>query len=497
MIPLFANPSFVEVIAMRHALLLASAFLALVAFAATPAGATPSLSIGSVAATPGTPKDLPITLVNGASVVALQFDVAFDGTKADGGVAHAGPALTTTHEVSSSLQNAGTVNARVSVVVLSQSNVDEVIPEGVIVLVPLTLHVGVMGDVAATLADVEMVTAPDSLACSDFSGSTPCPKTGGTVTVAATCVVGDLFAAVPAGQPPAPACTGDGAVTLADFVVARREVLKAPASRCPRDVTCGNLAPGHIACASLTAPNPPSNFCHDPEPDGTPAAFNTQDVVLIRRLVARTIRLSCLACGAEAAAPSPAFTPGDAAPRQAPDGRLDIADVVVALRDSVGLDVPAHDELLRLDVAPATRSAGVASAQGNAVIDISDVVLLLRGAVGLERIEWPERSLAVRLQSPTPHVAFAVRVGGWPAWAEVLGARASECGADDDAGLDTSREFVAVTCAGDGTRQAGPMDLAVIRYRGPSVDPSRLSLASELINEQLSTVTANVELATP
>ena len=480
---------------MRHAVIFAACLMALASFAATPAGATPNLSIGSVSATPGTPKDVPVTLVNGASVVALQFDVAFDGTKADAGTAHAGPALTTTHEVSSNVQNAGTVNARVSVVVLSQTDVDQVIPEGVIVLVPLTLHVGVTGVVAATLADVEMVTAPDALACSDFSGATPCPKTGGTVTAAAACVVGDLFAAVPAGQPPAPACTGDGAVTLADFVVARREVLKPLASRCPRDVTCGNLFPGHIACASQTAPNPPSNFCHDAEAEGTAAAFNSQDVVLIRKLVARTIRISCLACGVQTAAPGLAFTPGDAAPRGAPDGRLDIADVVVALRDSVGLDVPPEAELLRLDVAPATRSAGVASAEGNGAIDISDVVLLLRGAVGLERIEWPERSVAVRLQSPTSHVAFAARIGGWPEWAEVLGARAPECGSDDDAGLDLASGYVAVTCAGDGSRQAGPMDLAVIRYRGPRVDASRLSLESELVDGDLATVTANVSLA--
>jgi hypothetical protein len=79
---------------------------------------------------------------------------------------------------------------------------------------------------------------------------------------------------------------------------------------------------------------------------------------------------------------------GDTAPAGAPDGRVDVADVVRGLRFAVGLDVPSLEEQRRADVAPADVTPGPPDvARPRAVapprVDVADVVLTLRAAVGL------------------------------------------------------------------------------------------------------------------
>ena len=74
--------------------------------------------------------------------------------------------------------------------------------------------------------------------------------------------------------------------------------------------------------------------------------------------------------------------PGDIAPMPNGDGRVDVGDVVIALRASVGLETLTGDALVRGDVAPGTRSGNVHSVTGDGVIDIGDVVVLLDASVG-------------------------------------------------------------------------------------------------------------------
>ena len=83
---------------------------------------------------------------------------------------------------------------------------------------------------------------------------------------------------------------------------------------------------------------------------------------------------------------------GDVAPTGG-DDMVDIADVVRALRASVGLDSLGEAELHDGDVSPARRAGELLIVTGNGILDVADVVLLLRAAVGLERLAWPERRL--------------------------------------------------------------------------------------------------------
>ena len=88
------------------------------------------------------------------------------------------------------------------------------------------------------------------------------------------------------------------------------------------------------------------------------------------------------------------FAWGDVAPRVAPNGAIDIGDVVEELRYSVGLDTPSVPQLHEADVAPATIVPGppeVATPRlvQPPAVDITDVVLLLRASVGLTRFTAP------------------------------------------------------------------------------------------------------------
>lgn len=81
---------------------------------------------------------------------------------------------------------------------------------------------------------------------------------------------------------------------------------------------------------------------------------------------------------------------------------VDVSDVVLLLRWSVGLDAPSPAGLVQGDVAPApivdgARVPPIARPQGDGAIDVSDVVLALRRVVDLTRfrdcapLPWCER----------------------------------------------------------------------------------------------------------
>lgn len=88
------------------------------------------------------------------------------------------------------------------------------------------------------------------------------------------------------------------------------------------------------------------------------------------------------------------FLFGDGSPRGALDGIVDVADAVLSLRASVGLEVLTPAELDALNVSPASIVTGVpdvATPTGASprVVDVSDTVLILRTAVGLARLAPP------------------------------------------------------------------------------------------------------------
>lgn len=89
------------------------------------------------------------------------------------------------------------------------------------------------------------------------------------------------------------------------------------------------------------------------------------------------------------------FIWGDIAPVAAPDGRVDVGDVVTALRMSVGLEPINAEQAIRANVAPAdmTPASPAPFATPNlsapGVIDVGDVVLLLRSCVGVVMFPQP------------------------------------------------------------------------------------------------------------
>jgi hypothetical protein len=432
--------------------------LALAALLLAPAAwAVPALTIGTASGAPGAVVNVPVTFTNDSGVTALQFDVLFDSAKITAvGTPAEGTALANTdHEVDSNLVSAG----RFRVLVLSNSLA--VIPSGQLVVIPFTLSgsVATGSSVALTLADVEMVEG-NALVVAGTS-------THGQINVQATgCAVpGDV----------APDGVGSGTVTLVDFVIARRKATGALAQN-SHDALCGNVFPGAVACTPTSGK---IRWCPAPNSTGNPIGLG--DVVVIRRLVAQTHTISCVACGPQVTGVT--RVAGDVAPRGSGDGRLDIGDVVLALRASVGLE-PVGGEISLADVAPARRESGSTLADGNGAVDVSDVVLLLRAAVGLESLAWPQRSLEVRLPSETPRVAYSVRVAGWPAFATLGGVSAAEC-AGDDAGLDVAGDRWALTCASDPAVTTAAGTLATVTYTGPLVPASALSVESSVVGPAL------------
>ena len=73
---------------------------------------------------------------------------------------------------------------------------------------------------------------------------------------------------------------------------------------------------------------------------------------------------------------------GDLAPVPGGDGVVNVGDVIVALRISVGLEPVTADALARGDVAPGVRTGSTHRVIGDGQIDIGDVVVLLQASTG-------------------------------------------------------------------------------------------------------------------
>lgn len=82
---------------------------------------------------------------------------------------------------------------------------------------------------------------------------------------------------------------------------------------------------------------------------------------------------------------------GDVAPGGAPDGRVDVSDVVWALRATVGLEAPTEEQLRRGDVAPFDDEIVhvVPWSEETPALDVTDVVTILRASVGLVTLGEP------------------------------------------------------------------------------------------------------------
>ncbi|MEM7245586.1 MAG: thrombospondin type 3 repeat-containing protein [Acidobacteriota bacterium] len=85
------------------------------------------------------------------------------------------------------------------------------------------------------------------------------------------------------------------------------------------------------------------------------------------------------------------FTWGDLAPAGAPDGRVDVGDVVALLRRAVGTLPVTDDDLRRGNVSPTITELELLAPDPAApeIIDIADVVQVLRIAVGLDVFASP------------------------------------------------------------------------------------------------------------
>ena len=427
--------------------------LAAMSMLASSVVAAPALRVGTVSGVPGATVNVPLTFTNDSSITGIQFDIVFDAAKITAvGTPTEGTALSSTdHELDSNLVSAGRFR------VLVYSNSLAVIPSGQLVVIPFTLSgsVATGTSVALTLSDVEMVEANALVVAGTASH--------GQINVQASgCdVLGDI----------APDGVGNGAVSLADFVLARRKA-SGTVTQNSRDALCGNVYPGTVVCTPVGGK---IRWCADPNSTGNPISLG--DAVVLRRVVAQTHEFSCVACAGQSAGIT--RVAGDLAPRGIGDGRLDIGDVVLALRTSVGLE-PITAETTLGDVAPARHAPDATMADGNGIVDIGDVVLLLRAAVGLERLAWPERVLEARMEVATPRVAFTVRVSGWPQFAQVLRVSAPEC-SGEDSGLDSAGDRWAVTCATDPSVVETSGTLATVTYVGPRVAVGALSVDSAVV----------------
>ncbi len=271
---------------------------------------------------------------------------------------------------------------------------------------------------------------------------------------ACECVFGDI----------APDGVGNGTTSLSDFLLARSKLLQRVATNA-RDTTCGDVSPGTFTCQPGAQTG---HWCRTG--DGN---FTLGDGLKIRQLVLQIIEISCTACPTQVAQLDRRVA-GDIVPAGAPDGAVGIGDVVVALRWSVGLDVPTADEQLRADVAPALQRGDVVEPTGNGRVDIADVVVMLRASVGLHRIEWPERSLDLHLELPLGSEGFQVSATGWPAWASATQVLSPACEAAAGDGFDVSGDRLALAC---GTESGATGVDVTLRYRGITpLDPSSLAL---------------------
>ena len=335
-----------------------------------------------------------------------------------------------------------------------------------------TLHVSVTARRSYTDPVSNVTTLYESIKLPQFIGSdgngdgtletSYPPEVAVTTPGPGPCVEGDVH----------PNGVGNGAVSLADFVLARRKVL-GTVSINDRDRTCGDVHPGAYACQPA---GQAGRWCSAPN-----ALFQQGDAVLIRRRVSGTTTFACTGCpqAARGATPGELRRPGDLTPRGATDGALAINDVVLALRMSVGLESPTPDELRRADVAPADRGSGATEPIGDGRLDVGDVVLMLRATVGLETLRWPVRRVKARMIDALDFSAFQVRVSGWPAWAEPEPGYLPHVAGCDDVPQDVIGDTWGGLCDLGGTSLQGPVDLFSFQYRGAEpVDPSALTVVA-------------------
>lgn len=285
---------------------------------------------------------------------------------------------------------------------------------------------------------------------------------GGIAEPPSSCVQGDI-------DPP----SGDDRVTLRDAYVAWR-MLRGGWERDGREIACGDLWPGYLTCGFGGAF---SRIAWCPDGDGY---FTLGDAKIITLMVLGILTIDCDDCHAEDRAAQPVL-PGDLAPAGAPDGVVDVADAVRALRLSVGLDVSGDEDLRRGDVMPAHPGAASLVVDGNDVVDIADVVGLLRAAVGLQTMQWPERLVTVPLDgADLASVGTAVTLVGWPAWAEPVGGFSDAC--PDRTELLVGADAWGFACMNDGGLSA-PEPAVTFVYRGPdAVDPASLGVRAEVLS---------------
>lgn len=248
---------------MSPRLLLPQVLASLALLAAGAAQAQPRLSAGSATGAPGSEVVVPLHHAGDGSVVALQLDVSHDAVHLVPGTARAGFALgAADHEVHGEPVAPG----RYRVLVFSRTNAS--LPDGIVVELPFTIDEGAPeGDLSVSFATSELVDGA-ALAVA------PTALDGGTISVVG-CLPGDVF----------PVGVGDAAVTLADDVQARREVAAGGDSG-GRYLSCGDAAPGSVACDSAS----PRHWCLGGGGDGS---FDEADLTAIRRLAAGTLRPSC------------------------------------------------------------------------------------------------------------------------------------------------------------------------------------------------------------
>lgn len=281
--------------------------------------------------------------------------------------------------------------------------------------------------------------------------------------------LGDIF----------PSGSGDSSTDLRDFVEGRRKNLGISGTD-DRDTVAGDLEPSLTPCM-------PTNAAASTCPKGN-GVFDLADVVGIRRIVSGVRTIGCRAC---ALAPSfePSGIAGDLAPRHRPDSRVDVQDVVAALRLATGLD--PSDEVLKLvgDVAPLVESeSGESLAAGDGAINVADVVVLLRACTGQLELDWPRRELVLDAEAAAPWIAMTVRVGGWPAWARLVVVEAPACGAGDP-GFDREGAQLGFACEADAPREAGALEAVRLAYRAPrEVTEDDVRITGDAVNDALAFV---------
>jgi hypothetical protein len=211
-----------------------------------------------------------------------------------------------------------------------------------------------------------------------------------------------------------------------------------------------------------------------------------QDVLALRRRVAGLDDWSCEAC-ADPPETRPAWPwlPGDVGPIGAPDGRVDIVDVVLLLRVAAGLDTPSERTALMGDIAPTTIHGGVSTALGNGTIDVADLVLALRAAVGLTRLEWPLRMLRGHVQSTVSSIgAVQVRTTGFPPWAGAVGVGGAGCEGQGN-GVDTTSGLLVATCANDVGEIGLGASMVEVTYKAPrEVEATTLAWDATVFDSQ-------------